>query len=649
MNAASESYLLQLSENLYLYRDTCNVYVLRDKQQAVLIDFGSGDVLDALPRIGVTGVTAVLMTHHHRDQGQGLIRAVRAGIPIYVPHAEQDLFHSVHHFWQARQIFNNYNMRQDRFSLLEPAPVTGLLRDYQVWRSGDLSITVLPTPGHTPGSISLLVDLDGKRLAFTSDLIFAPGKVWDLSATQWSYNGAEGAPATIASLLDLKERQPDRLLPSHGEPMANPNEAIDALVSKLGRLLLSRRQNPRLFLLRDQPYEVITPHLLMHRASMANTYVLLSGTGKALLIDFGYDFTTGLAAGEDRASRRPWLYTIPALKRQYGLSKIDVVIPTHYHDDHVAGINLLRDVEGTQSWVAENFADILESPATYDLPCLWYDPIPVDRRLPLNEPFQWEEYTLTLYPLPGHTLYAVAIFLEVDGKRVMATGDQYQNEDGLGLNYVYQNGYEPGDYSESARLYRRLHPDLIISGHGKPLWVTDEYLDTIVEQADAFEDLHRSLMPEDVHLRSNGFMAHITPYQAEGNALQTLSFEVEVHNPFPTPQQMEIKIVTPDGWQPVDLSESYFLEKIQKIPFTVTLPPIPGEYRARIAADITIGKQKFGQQAEALLSIKEGAAISYPAADAPAALAPSVPAHGEPDITMIKAAINDHDLTMAEQ
>ena len=561
MNAAPESFLQQLSEHLYLYRDTCNVYILRDEQQAVLVDFGSGDVLDVLPGLGITAVSAVLMTHHHRDQGQGLIRAVKAGIPIYVPHAEQDLFHSVHHHWQARQIYNNYNMRQDRFSLLEPAPVTGSLRDYQVWRSGALEITVLPTPGHTPGSISLLVDLDGKRMAFTSDLIFAPGKLWDLSATQWSYNGAEGAPATIASLLDLKERGPDCLLPSHGDPMNDPNTAIDALVSKLGRLLHSRRQNPRLFLLRDQPYEVITAHLLMHRASMANTYVLLSCTGKALMIDFGYDFITGLPAGEDRASRRPWLYTIPALKRQYGVSKIDVVLPTHYHDDHVAGINLLREVEGTQSWVAENFADILESPATYDLPCLWYDPIPVDRRLPLTEPVKWEEYTITLYPLPGHTLYAVAIFFEVDGKRVMATGDQYQSEDGLGLNYVYQNGYEPGDYSESARLYRRLSPDLIIPGHGKPLWVTEEYLNTIVEQADAFEELHRSLVPDEVDVRSDGFLAHIRPYQAEGYAMQTIHYEVEIHNPFPTAQELEVKIVTPRGWETVCFSEPCILER----------------------------------------------------------------------------------------
>jgi len=73
----------QISPNLYLYEDTCHVYVVRDGDAAVLVDFGSGAVLDELAALGVTQVRAVLMAHHHRDQGQGLARAVAAGIPIW--------------------------------------------------------------------------------------------------------------------------------------------------------------------------------------------------------------------------------------------------------------------------------------------------------------------------------------------------------------------------------------------------------------------------------------------------------------------------------------------------------------------------------------------------------------------------------------
>ena len=47
------------------------------------------------------------------------------------------------------------------------------------------------------------------------------------------------------------------------------------------------------------------------------------------------------------------------LKRDHGVRSLDVVVPTHYHDDHVAGFNLLREVEGTQTWVPDTFAEVL--------------------------------------------------------------------------------------------------------------------------------------------------------------------------------------------------------------------------------------------------------------------------------------------------
>ena len=602
----------RIADSLYLFRDTCNVYVLCSGREAVLVDFGSGDVLDHLAEIGVDRITDVLMTHHHRDQGQGLPRAVEAGIHIRVPHTEQDLFHSVDVHWQARPIYNNYNVRQDRFSLLESVPVAGTLQDYETRTFGAHSVTVIPTPGHTTGSISLLVEWNGTRVLFSGDLIYAPGKVISLAATQWTYNGAEGVAAGLASLLDLQDRQINLLLPSHGDPIEDPKSAIASLVERSWDLLQRRKQNPRLFDLREKPYQQVilagetergTPHLLMHRASMANMYVLLSESGKALFIDFGYDFVTGIPAGSDRASRRPWLYTLPALKAQFGVKKIDVVLPTHYHDDHVAGCNVLRRVEGTQVWAAENFADILEHPARYDLPCLWYDPIPVDRSLPLEQPISWEEYTLTLHPLPGHTRYAVAVEFEVDGLRVLAAGDQYQGDDGLAWNYVYQNRFSIGDYAATAKLYDRLQPDLILSGHWQPLRVTPEYLQKIAEDAEALDRLHRELLPEIPNLGTEGFLARITPYQVTAAAGETIPFEVEIRNPFHQQEEAVLRVVVPQGWEVEPVEQIKQISGIHQFSFSVTPPGGLAVRRARIAVDLTIAGQRFGQQAEALVTV----------------------------------------------
>ena len=57
--------------DLFQWTDTCNVYVLRDGDDALLIDLGDGGVIDRLGEIGVASVEWILFTHHHREQCQG--------------------------------------------------------------------------------------------------------------------------------------------------------------------------------------------------------------------------------------------------------------------------------------------------------------------------------------------------------------------------------------------------------------------------------------------------------------------------------------------------------------------------------------------------------------------------------------------------
>ncbi|MFP3670534.1 MBL fold metallo-hydrolase, partial [Priestia sp. SIMBA_032] len=85
-------------------------------------------------------------------------RAVAAGIPIFVPPVEQDLFARVDEMWSARALYNDYNLRQDRFSLLDPVPIAGTVPEYRTARFGGIDVRTLPTPGHTMGSVSYLVD-----------------------------------------------------------------------------------------------------------------------------------------------------------------------------------------------------------------------------------------------------------------------------------------------------------------------------------------------------------------------------------------------------------------------------------------------------------------------------------------------------------
>jgi glyoxylase-like metal-dependent hydrolase (beta-lactamase superfamily II) len=601
---------VDLGPHVARFVDTVNVYLVRSGRRGILIDFGSGDVLDHLAELGVDSVSDVLLTHHHRDVTQGLARARAAGIRIWAPPTERDLIDRASIHWQMRPLDNVYDLREDRFTLLDDVPIDGVVADYRTRRFGEIDVLALPTPGHTPGSMSYMVDVGGRRIAFTGDLIAAPGKVWSLAATQWTYTGIEGLGSTMLSLRDIVDRAPDVLLPAHGDPIDDPVVAVELLTARLQALIDLRSPEWRPLELRERPYLEISRHLLRNRTSVANSYVLLSDSGAALVIDFGYDFTTGLPAGTDRSSRRPWLQTIPALKRLHGVDRVEVAMPTHYHDDHVAGFNLLRDVEGTAVWAPENMVAVLSDPRRFDLPCLWYDPIPVGRSLAFGETIRWHEYDITVHPLPGHTLYAAAIEFEVDGQRVLATGDQQDGRWVAGerpelLNYQYRNGFRFDDFAMSAALYRRLAPDLIIGGHWLPRPVTVEYLDHLEWAGLELARLHRDLLPLDtVDLGAGGFAARIEPYRSRVAPEATLDVEVVVRNPFARREAAEVVLVVPAGWRAEPGSRRVRVDPHaeRRVPFRVAVGP-DRVRRGRIAADVTVADVRFGQQAEALVTV----------------------------------------------
>lgn len=615
---------VEIARGVWRIADTCAVYLVVDldappgQRDAVAVDFGAGRALDHLEALGIRSISDVVMTHHHRDQGQGLPRAVAHGARIHVPPVEVELFDRVEQMWESRQLDNDYNLRQDRFSLLASVPVHATVPEYRSLALGDrpggVSLRVMPTPGHTMGSVTYLLDRDGERIAFSGDLVYAPGKVWSLAATQWSYTQNEGPAMTVLSAILLAREEPTMIAPSHGDVMTDPATALRQLAAAMQDYVDSRRSYPWDLATRlDDPFVALTPHLLLNRTSMSCSYVLLSETGEALVVDYGYDMTTGIVLGQERAARRPWLASLPALRARHGVTRISVALPTHYHDDHVAGMPLLRDVEGTELWIPENVAPTMADPWREDLPCQWYDPIPADRVLPLDEPFTWNEYTLTAHAQPGHTLYAVAYRVEVDGVTVVFTGDQ---QEGLGgrdgrrdiMNYQYRNLFRLGDYSRSAALYKRIAPGLLASGHWEPRWADDAYLDYLVESGAYVDELHQRLLPlETLSVPVTGQLATIAPYRSRVQVGEAAAYSVRVRNPHDEAVLARAEIVLPLGWRSSEAVQTVRLGPHEEATVEFSVVATTSGRRQRIAVDLSVGTLLLGQHAEAVVDVTPGA------------------------------------------
>ena len=595
----------QIAADVFRVHDTCNVYAVRRGDEAVLFDFGEGRALDELATLGISRVTDVLVTHHHRDQAEGLARAAEAGARIWVPPVERELFTAADAFWRERRLDNSYETKQEALTLREPVPVTGVADEYRRRTYGALDVYTLPTPGHTMGSVTYLVGVDGRTLAFCGDLLAGPGRIWSLAATQWSYSGVDGQAMTLLSLVLLGRRGPAMLLPSHGEPMDDPARALALTEERLAELMELRRKEAHPFDYRDwldAPWREVTPHLLANTMSFANSYALLSERGEALLVDWGYDLWTGWPPGGPRHATRPLLASIEALKRNHGVRRIAAVVPTHYHDDHVAGINLLRDVEGTEVWAPANVAPILERPERYDLPSLWFDPVPVDRELLLGETVEWNEYRLTAHPLPGHTRYAAAIAFEVDGKRVLATGDQQSHEsDGrMILNYQYRNRFALGDFVASVALYERLRPDTLLTGHWGAHPLTAEDVELLARDAKRVDELHRALLPVP---DAEGILARVVPYRSTVAAGGRLELTAELHNPFDDERVTSAALALPAGWSGEPGSHELVLAagEERRVPFTVTVGDDRG--RRAVALRLVLGELDLGEHAEAVVTV----------------------------------------------
>jgi len=555
----AEGDVTRLSEHLAVYRGPINVGIVRDGAGALLIDCGDGRVATALARLGVTAVDQVLFTHHHRDQACGVHGFADRGAQIIVPAAERDHFDNVAAYWESpKSRWHLYNQHPHHLMLAEPVPVDGTLADGRELVWGPARIRVLSTPGHTDGSVSYVVEVDGRRTVFSGDCIYDEGRVWDVYSLQkglqrgkrriTDYHGFLGAQWELKeSLGRIKEAEADRLVPSHGSIVSDPAKAIDALVARIDRcydkyvaISALRHYFPELFSefadrkdhMPIRPGKAV-PECLRH---IGTTWMLVSQDKAAFVMDCG----------------APRVVTeIKKLVEAGEIGQVEGLWVTHYHDDHVNAIPEFQKEFDCPCTTDRHVAEVITDPLAWRLPCISPSVARVDRATKDGDSWQWREFRMTAYHLPGQTYYHGGLFVEGQGVRMLFVGDSFTM---AGIDdYCAHNRNWLGrgvGFDRCIALIEELRPTHIFNCHVQDAWdfTPDECRFMRANLAER-EKLFSELVPWDhANYGLDEPWVRCHPYEQQAAPGAEVELRVVVTNHSTEPQAAACRPVLPRSW-----------------------------------------------------------------------------------------------------
>ncbi|MDC7234266.1 MAG: MBL fold metallo-hydrolase, partial [Spirochaetales bacterium] len=321
----------KIRKNLYTAEDSCRIYCLKSGDRGLLIDSGSGKSLSGVKDLGISGIDWVLHTHPHRDMSLGDFDLISEGTRFAVPAAAEKLFSEAEAGWKDRNTYYAFDYGDKYAMPLRDIPVHQALKEGDTFDWEGFSLKVMETPGHTDYHMSFLLELEGDRLIFSGDLIHSEGRVWEMDALQGTYEEfiqdeqtIRKVPALISSIDRIRDLSSDLLLPGHGEPISDTDSALQELKKNLVEMM---DYLPAEAYLND--YLVTHPDIDALLCCQAS-YLIRNNEGKHLLIDAGFVDSVM----EDHPG-----ILLEWIQNRDGFEGLDLIIPTHYHCDHIAATN----------------------------------------------------------------------------------------------------------------------------------------------------------------------------------------------------------------------------------------------------------------------------------------------------------------------
>jgi glyoxylase-like metal-dependent hydrolase (beta-lactamase superfamily II) len=406
--------------------------------------------------------------------------------------------------------------------------------------------------------VSYLVEVDGQRIIFSGDVIHSEGRVWDIYSLQkgfakggqqvGDYHGFLGArPELMRSLGRLKQAGATTIIPSHGSFMTDPPKAIDTLVQRLDAcydqyvaISALRHYYPKLFTefagrkdhMPFAPAKPV-PSCLRHYGT---SWVLVSQDKAAFVMDCGGS------------------HVVQAMKKLVDKGEIRTVEGlwvTHYHDDHVDAIPEFLDAFKCPCITDRSVAEVITDPPAWRLPCISPNKARVDRATTDGESWQWHEFRMTAYHLPGQTLYHSGLLVEGQGMRMFFVGDSFTP---AGIDdYCAQNRCWLGrgvGFDRCISLIEELKPTHLFNCHVDQAWeFSPEQCRFMRENLARREELFGRLVPWDhANYGMDESWVRCHPYEQRAKAGGQVKLQVIVTNHSRGENPLACRAVLPRAW-----------------------------------------------------------------------------------------------------
>jgi glyoxylase-like metal-dependent hydrolase (beta-lactamase superfamily II) len=272
----------------------------------------------------------------------------------------------------------------------------------------------------------------------------------------------------------------------------------------------------------------------------------------------------------------------------------------------------------------DTIADKCENPRFYDYPAMigaynaGFERAKIDRVLKAGDVIEWEGYQLHIDWMPGQTEFGNALWLMLDGKKVVFTGDNLFGDP----SDPAQNGHEcvnarnsaiiDEGYLVAAKYLQKLQPDIIMGAHGVLMTEPKAFIDRYHDWALRIISKYKALLPdEDYEYGFDPYWVSAYPYRVDLTEGDTQVVQVTVRNFHDRPQKHRVALKLPPGItaEPQVLEGTVAAKSRQSFPVTLKVQNREKQPAGvqMVPFDITLDGRQHGELFDFILMTREAA------------------------------------------